>query len=75
MKQVEEKLKNVEFSFDENASNEAEKAEKQRTENEAQKARFQSEEYQQEAREALVRINTEKARAVDKAICKNAGLL
>ena len=28
MKQAEEKLKNVEFSFDENASNEAEKAEK-----------------------------------------------
>lgn len=28
MKQTEEKLKNVEFSFDENASNEAEKAEK-----------------------------------------------
>ena len=28
MKQDEEKLKNVEFSFDENASNEAEKAEK-----------------------------------------------
>ena len=28
MKQAEEKLKNVEFSFDENASNEAEKTEK-----------------------------------------------
>lgn len=28
MKQVKEELKNVEFSFDENASNEAEKAEK-----------------------------------------------
>ena len=28
MKQVEEELKNVEFSFDENACNEAEKAEK-----------------------------------------------
>lgn len=36
---------------------------------------FQSEEYQQEAREAMGRIKAGKARAFDKAICKNAGLL
>lgn len=54
---------------------EEEKAKKQRTEDEARKARFQSEEYQAEAREALARINAGKAGAFDKAICKNAGLI
>lgn len=38
-------------------------------------ARFQSAEYQAKAREALVRINAGKARAFDKVICKNAGLI
>ena len=40
-----------------------------------QEARFQSVEYQTKAHEALVRINAGKARAFDKAICKNAGLI
>ena len=40
-----------------------------------QEARFQSTEYQSKAREALARINAGKARAFDKAICKNAGLI
>lgn len=38
-------------------------------------ARFQSTEYQAKAKEALARINAGKARAFDKAICKNAGLI
>lgn len=40
-----------------------------------QEARFQSAEYQAKAAEALVRINAGKARAFDKVICKNAGLI
>lgn len=38
-------------------------------------ARFQSAEYQAKAKEALARINAGKARAFDKAVCKNAGLI
>ena len=49
------------------AAHEAEAAE--------QEARFQSAEYQAKAKEALARINAGKARAFDKAICKNAGLI
>ena len=47
----------------------------QATETAAREARYQSAEYQTEAREALARINAGKARAFDKAICKNAGLI
>ena len=49
------------------AVHEAEVAEKE--------ARFQSIEYQAKAKEALARINAGEARAFDKAICKNAGLI
>lgn len=49
------------------ATHEAEVTEKE--------ARFQSTEYQVKAGEALARINAGKARAFDKAICKNAGLI
>lgn len=48
---------------------------KEAAEAEAREARYQSAEYQAEAREALARINAGKARAFDKAICKNAGLI
>ena len=54
---------------------EEEIAAEQRAEAENLKARYQSKEYQAEAREALARINAGKARIFDKAICKNAGLI
>lgn len=54
---------------------EAEKVAAHEAEVLGQKARFQSTEYQDRAKEALARINVGKARAFDKAICKNAGLI
>lgn len=54
---------------------EAEKAAAHKAEAVEQEARFQSAEYQAKAHEALARINAGKARAFDKAICKNAGLI
>lgn len=53
----------------------AEKVATHEAETAEQEARFQSTEYQAKAKEALARITTGKARAFDKAICKNAGLL
>ena len=44
-------------------------------EQDAQKTHYQSEEYQEKAREALERIKSGKPGAFDKTICKNAGLL
>lgn len=54
---------------------EAEKVATHEAEAAEQEARFQSAEYQAKAYEALARINAGKARAFDKAICKNAGLI
>lgn len=54
---------------------EAEKTAVHEAEAAEQEARFQSTEYQAKAKEALARINAGKARAFDKAICKNAGLI
>ena len=44
-------------------------------ERDAQKKLYQSEEYQEKAREALKRIESGKPGAFDKVICKNAGLI
>lgn len=54
---------------------EAEKVAEREAEVAEREARFQSTEYQAKAKEALARINAGKARAFDKAICKNAGLI
>ena len=53
----------------------AEREAVKQAEREAQKKLYQSDEYQEKAREALERIKSGKPGAFDKIICKHAGLL